>query len=61
MIFVEAEGQPKKSTASASIFLKELKPNRTALLWTALLTKNDLEKFVYLLLNHKLFASCQDS
>jgi len=30
--FLETEAQPKKRTASASIFFKELKPNRTALL-----------------------------
>jgi len=37
----------KKSTASTPIFLKELKTNITAVL-----TKTDLENFVYLLLNH---------
>jgi len=47
LIFVEAKAQPKKRIVSASIIFKKLKPNRTALR-----TKNDLEKFVYLLLNH---------
>jgi len=51
-----AEAQPKKVQLSLPSFFKELKPNRTALLETALLTKYDLEKFVYLLLNY----FCQD-
>jgi len=57
LIFSEAE-EPQKNTASASTVFKELKPNRTALLETTLLTKSDLENFVYLLLT--LVASCQD-
>jgi len=49
---VEAEAQLKKSTASASIFFKEPKPNKIALLETDPLTKNNLKKFFYLYFNH---------
>jgi len=56
LIFSEA--QPKK-VQLRFIFFKELKPNRTSLLYTALLTKNDLKNFIYLLLNH-IGASCQN-
>jgi len=52
------EAQPKKSTASAFIFFKELKPSTTILIDSSTYKKWSWKMFTFCLIT--LVASCQD-